>query len=93
MKQVNREDLLNGWLKYWNTTVEEVVKRHPKEFLRDSDWFRAYAVTQEQHDEWEKWAKEHVRKTTKLPKRFIDKIWGFTYLDVVPDIIYTKNEE
>ena len=31
MKQVSREDLLNGWLKYHNTTVEEVIKTHPKE--------------------------------------------------------------
>jgi len=86
MKKGNpsREDLLNGWLKYHNTTVEEVVANHPKEFLENPDWFKSYPVTQEQHDEWVEWAEEYLRKTTGLSKKLLQRSWGMVYLDCAP---------
>lgn len=87
MKQVDRKDLINGWLKYHNTTVEEVVSKHPKEVLNKPDWLKLYPVTQEQYDEWEKFAKDLIKKVTKLPKKAIDKSWWAVYLDCVPNII------
>jgi len=87
MRKVDRKDLLNGWLKYHNTNVDEVIAKHPKEVLEHSDWFKLYPVTQEQSDEWEKWAKEHIKKVTKLPKKSIDRGWGMVYLDCTPNVI------
>lgn len=90
MKQVSREDLLNGWLKYHNTTVEEVVKKHPKEVLQSTEWFKLYPCTQEQADEWEKWAKDYVRKVTKCSKKYLEQAWWSIYLNNSP---YVKPEE
>lgn len=87
MKKPSREDILNGWLKYYDTTVEEVIRLHDEEILKDSDWFKIYPVTQEQHDEWVIWAKEHIKKVTKMSKKFVDKNWGIIYLDCAPNII------
>ena len=84
MKQVSREDLLNGWLRYHNTNVDEVLKKHTKDELLYPDWFKLYPCTQEQYNEWETWAKEHTRKVTKLSNRMINKVWWSVVLDCAP---------
>ena len=86
MRQVSAEDIVNGWLKYHNTTVKEVIEKHPKELLQSPDWFKLYEVTQEQYDEWEKWAKEYIRKKTKISKKYIDRKFGFIALEYGPNI-------
>ena len=87
MKKPSREDILNGWLKYYDTTIEEIKTLHDEEILKSPDWFKLYPVTQEQHDEWVIWAKEYIKKTTKLSKKFVDKNWGFVYIDCAPNVI------
>ena len=87
MKTIDRSVLMDWWLqKYHNTTCEEVVRNYPEE-AKTPQWFKLYPVTQKQHDEWEKWAKDYVKKVTKLPKKYIDRHWGFVYLDCSPDVI------
>ena len=86
MRQVERNDLLNGWLKYHGTTVEEVIAKHPKEVLESTEWFKLYPVTQEQCNEWEKWAKDFIKKETKYPNKVIERGWGMVFLDVAPYI-------
>lgn len=92
MKKVNADDLINWWLeKYHNTNLEKIQeenpewKENPREHTRD--FYLKYAVTQEQHDEWEKWAKEYTKKVTKASKSLFEKGWGFVYLDTAPQII------
>ena len=75
MRPISRYTLLNGWLKYHNTTVEEIIKTLPEDTLKSPEWFSLYKVTQEQHDEWVKWAKDYVRKETKISKRLLDREW------------------
>ena len=65
MKQVGRNDLLNGWLKFHNTTVDELAVTLPEELKDSPEWWAMYAVTQEQHDEWVEWAKDFVKKETR----------------------------
>jgi hypothetical protein len=86
MKTVKRDDLLNGWLKYHNTSVEQVILKHPKEELSSPDWFKLYAVTQDQYDEWEKWAKEYLKKRAKISKLLIARQWAMICLDCAPAI-------
>ena len=88
MKRVNREVLLDWWLKkYHNTTVKKVINKYPKEILESPDWFKLYPCTQEQCDEWEKWAKTHIKNTTKMSKKVIDKEWPFIYLECAPYVL------
>ena len=86
MKKPNEEDLLNGWLKYHNTSVEEVKERYSDDELMNGRFYDLFPVTQEQHDEWKVWAKEYIRRTTKYPKKLIDRAWAFIYLDTAPKV-------
>ena len=90
MKKVDRKDLLNWWLKkFHNTNTDELISKHYKEVLESPDWFKLYPCTQEQCDEWEKWAKDYIKKETKLPKSLVEKSWWSVYLDCSP---YVKRE-
>ena len=82
---VSGDDIINGWLRYHGTTVQEVVEKHPEE-AKSGEWFDLYPVTQEQHDQWEDWAKEYIRKKTKFSKKRIERGWGLTYLYAAPKI-------
>jgi len=85
-KKITRDDLLNWWLKkFHNTSVEEVVKNHPKDVLDSPEWFKLYPVTQSQCDEWEEWAKKELIKTKTVSKHVIkNNGLGFIYLDCAP---------
>lgn len=85
-KKVNREDLINGWLKYHNTSVKEILEKYPEE-VKTPAWFNLFRVTQEQHDAWVKWAKDFIKKETKISKALLDRQWGMIYLDCSPYII------
>lgn len=94
-KKVDPNELLDWWLdKYHNTSIERVLedhplwKAHPEEHTRD--FYEEYAVTQEQHDEWEKWAKAYTKKVTGIKGKLFDRSWPLTYLNVAPNI---KNEK
>lgn len=81
--KTTRDDILNGWLKYHNTNVEEVVEKYPEE-IKSPEWFKLFPCTQEQCDKWENWAKDLLKKKDKLRNWEIDRMWGFIYLDCSP---------
>jgi len=83
-KPLSREDLINLWLKYHNTTVNELVIRHTEEELKD--WYNLYPVSQEQHDTWVTEAKAYIKHVTKHSKSYIEKGWGMIYLNCAPNI-------
>jgi len=91
MKKVKTEDLINWWLnKYHNTNLDQVKENHP-EWLKNPeehtrDFYEAYKVTQEQHDEWEKWAKDYTKKVTGIKGKLFNRSWGFVYLNSSPSI-------
>lgn len=85
MKTPTREEIMNLWLsKYHNTTVDEVIAKHPQEVLSNSDWFKLYPCTQEQHDEWEKECKTLLNKKYKISKTMIKYGWWSIALDCSP---------
>jgi len=90
MKNISREDLLNGWLKYHNTSVDKLLQKHTTEELQSPEWFKLYSCTQEQCDEWEKWAKEYIIKAGKFSKKMVNSAWGMIYLECAP---YLKKNE
>ena len=92
MKKIDGNFLINGWMKHHNTTIKEVFENHPEYKEDNRQFFLDYGVTQEQHDEWVIWAKEEIRKVTKLSKKFIDRQWGLIYLDLSPHVKDYKNE-
>ena len=75
-----------GWSKEENDAILQQQNKNSREF------FKTYAVTEEQHDEWCEWAKEEIRKRTKLSKEYINRKWGFVYLQTSPSVIETTIE-
>jgi hypothetical protein len=87
MKEISIDELQNYWLtKYHNTNVNDILLKHPEE-AKTSKWYDLFPVTQEQHDEWEIWAKEYIRKKTKSSKKSIERNWCWIHLDASPNII------
>ena len=92
MKKVNQEVLVNWWLeKFHNTNLDKVLEDHPdwKENPREHtrDLYLTYQVTQEQSDEWEKWAKDYIKKETKCGKKLLEHDWPWIFLDTAPQVI------
>ena len=61
-KKLTRDDILNKWLLYHNTSVKDLINKHPKEVLQNPEWFSLYPITEKQYDKWEVWCKKKLRK-------------------------------
>jgi hypothetical protein len=83
----NLDYYVNGWLKYFGTTIEEVFEKNPHYKDDNRQFYLDYAVTQEQYDEWYKWAFKEIKKDTKYPNEMIKR--SFEWLNMAPSI---KNE-
>ena len=86
--------------------VFDEMKKHKKDFTEEectaiserlnnatTEFYKTYAVTEEQHDEWVKEAKEYIRKITKLPKKLIERGWWSVYLDCSPSVKREENDK
>lgn len=90
-RKVDTKNLLNWWLeKYHNTNYDKVLEDNPEWLIKPEEhtreFYDKYQVTQEQHDEWEKWAKEYTKKVTGIKGKMFDRSWGFVYLDTAPNV-------
>lgn len=90
MNLPSQEEIMNMWLKYNNTTVKEIIAKHPHEILEFPDWFMLYPVTQEQDIEWRKEVRTLLNKKYKISKRMINRGWWVIELQIAP---YVKIEE
>ena len=89
MKKIDLNILVDWWLeKYHNTNTKKVLEEHPEwnDGKHSREFYLTYQVTQEQHDEWLKWAREYTKKITKVNKTFFEKGWVWVYLDTAPQI-------
>jgi hypothetical protein len=85
-KELTDVDFYNWWLqKYHNTTIEEIIEKEP-ELAKTAEWYKKYAVTSEQHDEWFEWALQTVMKHYRWSKKIAKKQFCFDYLNVSPSI-------
>lgn len=57
--------LINKQLEPYDLTYEDI--------LNDSEWFLRYSTTQEQEEEFKKWAIEILRKELKMTKKEAEK--------------------
>jgi len=85
-KLLNCEDFYNAWLqKYHGITIAELIEKEP-ELCRTPDWYKKYAVTQAQHDEWHEWAIATISKHYKWSKERSRREFGIEYLNISPNI-------
>lgn len=90
--KLTEQEIIDWWLtKYHNTNLDEVAKLHPEWMdepqAHTREFYQKYAVTQEQHDEWNEWAFDRFVKHFKLTKTYAKRSWAFAYLNVAPQII------
>ena len=89
-KLLKQSDFYNAWLQpYHGTTIEEIIENEP-ELCKTREWYTKYAVTQEQHDEWYKWAIDYIAKYYRIGKKRAQHDFAFDYLNIAPSI---KKEE
>jgi hypothetical protein len=92
-KQLNTEFIMDWWLqKYHNITIQWLIENEP-ELIKTPDWYKKYAVTQAEHDEWYDWAIDYMSKYYKMSKKTIKKNFAFDYLNCSPSIKKESTEE
>jgi hypothetical protein len=85
-KLIEQQFIMDWWLtKYHNTTCEELIKNEP-ELIKTAYWYKKYAVTQEQHDEWHKWAIDYIAKYYGWSKKRARQEFVFPYLNCSPSV-------
>jgi hypothetical protein len=85
-KELTSEDFYNYWLvKFHGITVQELIEKEP-ELCKTSDWYKKYACTQEQHDEWLDWAVDTIAKYYRCGKETARKRFVWDYLNLSPSI-------
>ena len=85
--KINSDELVNWWLdKYHNTNLDEVREKHGWEDGKDHsrEFYEAYKVSQEQHDEWYEWAIRLIMKRYRRGKKWAKEAFVFPYLNVAP---------
>lgn len=102
-QQISERDLINEWLvEYFGKTYEEVEESYkdengvlPTDISRE--FYKDYAITEEQYDEFSLQIKEFLCKKWKVSKKTYDRHFGMTLLNVMPSIknehLLTKNNE
>ena len=88
MKQIKRSEILDLWLKYHNTTTEEVIKNYPREILESPEWFKLFPCNQQQEEQWIKETRELLNKKYKMSKKMISNFWWELYINCAP---YVEN--
>jgi len=84
-KELTEEMIVNWWLsKYHNTTLDEVFNKHPD--WTNVEFYPAFEVTQEQHDEWYEWMIKELMKYFHCGKKYAQKNSWIIYLNTSPSI-------
>ena len=79
-------EFYNWWLqKYHNTSIEEIIEKEP-ELAKSREWYKKYAVTQAQHDEWYEWAIQRIAKYYGWSKKRATREFAFAYINVSPTV-------
>lgn len=87
-KRPSEDELRDLWLKkYHNITSAKLVELLPREVLQNSNWFKLYPCTQQQHDEWVVDCKKYLNKECKIAKYIIERSWGLLYLQCSPYVL------
>jgi len=83
---LSQEFVMDWWLqKYHGITCQWLIKNEP-ELITTPEWYKKYAVTQEQHDEWYDWVVSYMAKYYRQSKKIVKRRFCFDYLNCSPSI-------
>jgi len=94
--KLTQDDLIDKWLKdYHSTSLKQVIIDHPEWEAEPEkhtrDFYKTYAVTQEQHDAWEEWVITTLMKQERAGRKYIERGMWAIYLNCAPSIIEPIN--
>ena len=85
-KKLTTEFIMDYWLqKYHNINIQWLIENEP-ELIKSPEWYKKYAVTQAEHDEWYDLAIDYMSKYYKRSKKRIKRDFCFDYLNCSPTI-------
>jgi hypothetical protein len=85
-KQVTADDLYNLWLEpYHGITVQWLVDNEP-ELIKTPEWYKKYAVTQAQYEEWYERALVEICKSYRISKKQAIRRTMFDFLNIAPSV-------
>lgn len=86
MKKLTESDIIEI-VDYWfKKTYGKSVMKLSKRKRRARDFYANYPVSQALHDEWVEWAKAYIKAKTKCSKKYLERGWGWVYLQIAPAI-------
>jgi hypothetical protein len=84
--KLTQEEFYDWWLeKYFGINVKWLIENEP-ELIKTPAWYKKYAVTKEQHDEWYEWAVQRISKYYRYSRKTAERFFAFDYLNVSPTI-------
>lgn len=87
--KLSDKEIYNYWLKHHNIDVDWLITNEP-ELIKTPEWYKKYAVTQEQHDEWYEWVIGRIMKQERCSRKTAEKLFCFDYLNLAPAVITDK---
>ena len=85
-EKITQEFIMDWWLtKYHGITCKWVVEKHPK-LCKSINWYKKYAVTQEQHDEWYEWAIKTLMKHYGFGREKVERMFAIDCLNCAPEV-------
>jgi len=92
-KDISEEVLINTWLEqYYGIRLSDIEGDYKKDengkfsIEETRRFYNDFALTEEQHDKWDKQLRKELRKKLRVTKRVFDRSYGFVYLNVAPAI-------
>ena len=86
-KLLTQEFIMDYWLKKYHNISIQWLLENEAEFVKSFNWYKKYAVTQEQHDEWYNWAIDYMAKYYRKSKKRTKYDFAFDYINCSPSII------
>lgn len=80
------------WLKkYHGIDTAWLIENEP-ELIQTLEWYKKYAVTKEQHDEWYEWAIDTIAKHRHISKKSAKSRFVWDYLNLAPSEIKSNEQ-
>ena len=89
---ISERDLINEWLlEYFGKTYEEVEESYKDENSKSPEdisreFYKDYAVTKEQYEEFSEKLKEFLCKKWKVNNKYYGRRFGFNLVNILPSV-------
>lgn len=84
--ELTAEHIRDYWLQKWHGIDTKWLIDNEPELIKTPDWYKKYAVTKEQHDEWYDWAITTIAKDRRCSKKMARRLFVWDYLNLSPTV-------